>query len=337
MGSLHIWFGGWLAGTCLMIAITAQGQSVSTLGDGDIHWRSAWGLLQLAEMSNSAPQDSKSNLNKAMAECDAALKIQPDFFRTAALAAHCAYRLAQLENDSHLRDDDLRAARARFEVAAHCTGAEASLFREWGGMLIFESGLRKDARDRLVVLQEARQVYESGIHAANYSGERAKLERDLGTCLVLLAPYASGGAERLTLYDESIRHFQATTNVDTVGNSPQVCAHWGIALVESGKLTHNYQKLREAIERLGTALEGDPKNLEARYSLVCAYALLDEPGKAMRHLQICLENDNSKQTYYNLAAHDPDLDSLRSTAEYNASFGEKPRATVPAITPKISN
>jgi tetratricopeptide (TPR) repeat protein len=320
-----------------MSAAMARGQSVSTAGEADLHWRSAWGLLQVAEMSNSPPQDSKINLSKAMEECDAALKIRPDFFRTAALAAHCAYRLAQLESDPHVRDDDLRKARARFEVAAHCAGVEASLFREWGGMLTFESGLQKDARARLALLREARQMYESGIHAADYSGERAKLERDLGTCLVLLAPYADGSAEKLTLYDESILHFQATTNVDSVGNSPQVCAHWGIALVESGKLTHSYQKLREAIERLGTALEGDPKNLEARYNLICAYALLDEPAKAMRHLQICLENDDPKRTYYNLAAHDPDLDSLRSTAEYNAIFAEKPQATVPVISPKISN
>jgi tetratricopeptide (TPR) repeat protein len=326
-----------MAGVWLVIAAMATGQTVDIAGDADAHCRSAWGLLQLAEVSNSPPQDTKSNLGKAMAECDAALKIRPDFFRAAALAAHCSYRLARLESDPHLHDESIRAARARFEAAAHCTGAEASLFREWGGMLTFESDLQKDARSRLALLREARQVYESGIHAANYSGERAKLERDLGTCLVLLAPYAGGSADKLALYDKSIRHFQATTNVDTVGNSPQVCAHWGIALVESAKLTHDYQKLREAVERLGTALEGDPKNLEARYNLVCAYALLNEPAKALRHLRICLENDDAKRTYYNTAAHDPDLDSLRSTPEYDGIFGEKPSATVPAITPKISN
>ena len=328
---------GFLAGAWLIAATMAQGQSVDTNADAEAHCRSAWGLLQLAEVSNSPPQDSKSNLNKAMEDCDTALKIRPDFFRAAAMAAHCSYRLVQLESDPHQHEDDIRTARTRFEVAARCTGADASLFREWGGMLTFESGLQKDARGRLALLRAARQVYESGIRAANYSGERAKLERDLGSCLVLLAPYAGASADKLALYDESIRHFWATTNVDAVGNSPQVCAHWGIALVESGKLTHDYQKLREAIERLGTALEGDPKNLEARYNLVCAYALLDEPGKAMHHLQICLENDDAKHTYYNIAAHDPDLTSLRSTAEYTNIFAEKPRATVPIITPKISN
>ena len=330
--SFHISFGVWL-----IIATTAHGQSVGMAGDADAYCRSAWSLLQLAEISNSPPQDSRSNLGKALEDCDAALKIRPDFFRAAALAAHCAYRLAQLEGDPQLHDNDIRTARARFEVAAHCTDADASLFREWGGMLTLESGSQKDARGRLTLLREARQAYESGIRAANYSGERAKLERDLGTCLVLLAPYAGAPAEKLTLYGESIRHFQATTNVDIIGNSPQVCAHWGIALVESAKLTHDYQKLREAIERLETALEADPKNLEARYNLVCAYGLLDQPAKAMRHLQICLDNDDPKRTYYNTAAHDPDLDSLRSTPEFNEIFGEKPRPTVPAITPKISN
>src|ERR1700693_1068015 len=159
---------GCLAGVWLVIAAMATGQSADTAGDADAHCRSAWGLLQLAEVSNSPPQDTKSNLGKAMEECDAALKIRPDFFRASALAAHCSYRLAQLEGDPHLHDEGIRAARVRFEAAAHCTGAEASLFREWGGMLTFESGLQKDARSRLALLREARQVYESGIRAANY-------------------------------------------------------------------------------------------------------------------------------------------------------------------------
>ena len=345
IGLFHTSFGGrrpgtiagFLAGAWLIVVTIAHGQSQDAPADADAYCRSAWEMLQLVEGSNSPPQDSKSNLGKAIEQCDDALKIRPDFFRAAALAAHCAYRLAQMEHDPARRDDAIRRARDRFEIAARCAGSDASVFREWGGMLTFESSLREDARDRVALLREARRVYEVGIKSAAYSGERARLERDLGTCLVLLAPYAGASADKLTLYDESIRYFQATTNVDTVGNSPQVCAHWGIALVESAKLTHDYQKLREAIERLGTALESEPVNLEARYNLVCAYALLDDPVNALRHLRICLENDDAKHTYYNTAAHDPDLDSLRSTPEYNEIFGEKPRATVPTITPKISN
>src|SRR5580698_3543793 len=75
---------GYLAGVWLVIAAMATGQSADTAGDADAHCRSAWGLLQLAEVSNSPPQDTKSNLGKAMEECDAALKIRPDFFRASA-------------------------------------------------------------------------------------------------------------------------------------------------------------------------------------------------------------------------------------------------------------
>ena len=325
-----------LAASLLIGATMTHGQSVEPLGDADACWRSAWTFLQLAEASNSPPQESKVNMGKALAQCDGALKIRPDFFRAAALAAHCSYRLAQMERDPQRHDDQIRDARGRFEIAAHCTGANTSLFQEWGEMLVFESDLPGNARKRLALLQEARHVYESGIKLSNFAGERAKLDRDLGTCLVLLAALANSPAEKLTLYEEAIGHFESTTNVEAVATSPQVCAHWGIALVESGKLAHDYQLLRQAIERLGTALEGDPKNLEARYNMVCAYALLDDPASAMRHLQICLENDDSKRTYYNAAMHDPDLDSLRATSQYNDIFREKP--AMPSVVPaRISN
>ena len=327
-----------LLGALLASNVTARAQSVEPLGDADACWRSAWNFLQLAEASNSPPQESRVNMGKALEQGNAALKIRPDFFRAAALVAHCSYRLAQMERDPQRHDDQIRNARDRFGIAAHCTGANTSLFQEWGEMLVFESDLPRNTRKRLALLQEARHVYESGIKLSNFAGERAKLDRDLGTCLVLLAALANSPAEKLTLYEEAIGHFESTTNVEAVATSPQVCAHWGIALVESGKLAHDYQLLRQAIERLGTALEGDPKNLEARYNMVCAYALLDDPVSAMRHLQICLENDDSNHTYYNTAAHDPDLDSLRSTRQYNEVFGEKAKTTLPAIAPpRISN
>ena len=63
----------------------------------------------------------------------------------------------------------------------------------------------------------------------------------------------------------------------------------------------------------------DPTNGEARYNLVCAYALLNQPDNAMRHLRICLENDPQK-VYNNAAAKDPDFFNLRRTREYNDLF-----------------
>ena len=75
-------------------------------------------------------------------------------------------------------------------------------------MLVFESDLPGNARKRLALLQEARRVYESGIKLSTFTGERAKLDRDLGTCLVLLAALANSPAEKLTLYDEAIGYFE---------------------------------------------------------------------------------------------------------------------------------
>jgi hypothetical protein len=320
-----------------MMATLAAGQeqSVKTLDSPDVHYQFAWQFQRLAEVSNSPLEDSKANLARAIEQCDVALKMKTNLCRAAALAAHCSYRLTQLETNAIQHDASFRAACDRFEAAARCGGGDAALFREWAGMLTAEANAHPDIRDRLALLQEARRTYESGLATPDFSGERAKLERDLGTCLVVLAQQTAARADRLALYDRAIHLFTAATNVDSVAVSPQLCAHWGIALVESAKLTGDHMKLRWGIERLETALESDPRNQEARYNLVCAYALLNEPAYAMRHLRICLEGDDARRTYYNIASHDPDLDSLRRTRDYNEIFSLKPAMVVP--TPRISN
>ena len=92
--------GLFLLGLLLMMIPLARAQSVEPLGDADACWRSAWNFLQLAkEASNSPPQESRVNMSKALEQGNAALKIRPDFFRAAALAAHCSPypKLAQME------------------------------------------------------------------------------------------------------------------------------------------------------------------------------------------------------------------------------------------------
>jgi hypothetical protein len=82
----------------------------------------------------------------------------------------------------------------------------------------------------------------------------------------------------------------------------------------------------------------NPHNLEARYNLVCAYALMNEPDNAMRNLRICLENDDAGRTYYQAAARDPDLNSLHHVLAYDEIFGEKPTSSVDSLNkPTISN
>jgi tetratricopeptide (TPR) repeat protein len=155
---------------------------------------------------------------------------------------------------------------------------------------------------------------------------------------VLLAQSATEEAAKRGLYQEAIRQFASAGQVASVAGTPRLYTHWGVALLEYGKLTNDRQVLWQAVERLLTALEDDPHNLEARYNLVCVYALMNEPDKAMRNLRICLENDDAGRTYYQAAARDPDLNSLRRTPAYNEIFGEKPSSSADSLNkPTISD
>ena len=324
-----------IAAVVLVAAATIHSQADEVPPDADSYYRSAWELQKQAEDSKS-PQFSKTSLTKAIEQCDAATKIRPDFFRAHALAAHCLYRLAQLKTTRQEHRDSIQAARDRFEIAARCSGVDPALFREWGGMLISETKLHEDAPERLALLRDAKRVFESGLNLKGFSGEQGRLERDLGFCLLLIAQNVDKESEKRNLYEEALRRFGSAAQVDTVANTPQLSARWGIALVEYAKLTNDRMVLRQAVERLETALEQDARNTEARYNLVCAYALLEQPQNALRHLRVCLDNDDSKQTYYHAAVEDPDLNFLRHTREYNDLITEK-RLTSPLVKPKISD
>lgn len=318
------------------MAATASGQPGDTPVDADSCYRSAWELQKQAEESKS-PEDSRTYFNKAIEQCDATTKIRPDFFRAHALAAHCLNRLAQLNTTRQQHRESIQAARNRFEIAARCTDVNPALFREWAGMLISELGSYEESRDRLALLRDAKRALESGLNLKGFSGEHARLERDLGFCLLLMGQNVSDTTEKRSLYEEAIRRFGSAAQVDTVANTAQLSARWGIALVEYAKLTNDRKILHQAVERLETALQQDAQNLEARYNLVCAYALLERPENAMRHLRMCLDNDDAKHTYYNLAVKDPDLLFLRHTREYNDLIAEKYSPTAaPDVKPRIS-
>jgi tetratricopeptide (TPR) repeat protein len=196
----------------------------------------------------------------------------------------------------------------------------------------------ENAAQRQQLLGETRKVCELGLKLAGFTGERARLRCGLGTCLVLLAQSVTDDAAKRGLYQKAIRQFASAGEVESVANTPRLHTHWGVALLEYGKLTSDRQVLWQAAERLLTALENDPYNLEARYNLVCVCALMNEPDNAMRNLRICLENDDAGRTYYQAAARDPDLNSLRRTPAYNEIFSEKTPSSADTLNkPTISN
>ena len=326
-----------LTGVLLVMTEPVRAREGDPTGDADSHYRAAWELQKQAERSNSPSHEVVLNLNKTIEQCDAATKLAPDFCRAHVLAAHCLYRLAQLSTDRQEYSSHFQAARERFAIASRCPGVDAKMFREWGGMLIQEIPAHADRTDRLALLQEARRLFEVGLNLNAFSGERGRLERDLGLCLVLTAQNVTNVLEKRSLYEEAMRRFGSAAQVDAVAPTPQLSGRWGIALVEYGKLTNDRMALRQAVERLTTALEQDSQNNEARYNLACAYALLEQPGNAMRHLRVCLENDDSKRTYYQTALQDPDLSSLRRTREYYDLVNEKQPPRPVLVQPVITD
>jgi tetratricopeptide (TPR) repeat protein len=324
--------------TALVLAgvSTGFGQPGDSPVDADSCYRSAWKLQEMAEGAAST-NEAKTSLQAAIAQCDAAIKIKQNFFGANALAAHCYYRLAQFEPMPQPHRDLVEIADARFALAARCPEATAAVFDEWGDMLLQEATACETIAERRRLLLQARQVFESGLKLTDFSGQHAKVQRDLGICLTLLAESTGDETEKRSLYDEAIRQFTAAAKVEAVASTPQLHAHWGVALVEYSKLMKDPMMLREAIAQLGTALEKGAQGMEVHYNLACAYALLDQPDNSMRHLRICVDNDDARHTYYNAAVQDPDFWSLRSTREFNEMISSKQPPPIAPLAPSLSN
>jgi len=169
------------------------------------------------------------------------------------------------------------------------------------------------------ILQEAINSLNAGFVLTRFSGERAKIERDLGAAFLLMAKSSPGSPKQHALYKQAVEKFESATKVESEAKSARIYGLWGVALLELGKADNDRMLMRQATERMQTALEMDATNVEIRYNLACAYALLNQPEAGMRHLKMCLENDPD-HVYYNAAAKDPDLFNLRHMAEYNQLF-----------------
>jgi tetratricopeptide (TPR) repeat protein len=213
--------------------------------------------------------------------------------------------------------------REQYLAAARCPGVESPLYHDLGVMLTQEADLlAANPTERRVILQEAINSLNAGLNLASFNGERARIERDLGAALVLLGKASQGLANQHALYKQAVEKFESGTKVGNEAKTARIFGLWGVALLELGKADNDRMLMRQAVERLQTAIELDTANVESRYNLARAYALLDQPEPGMRHLKICLDHDPDR-AYYNTAMKDPDLDNLRRTAEYNQLFDDE--------------
>jgi len=194
------------------------------------------------------------------------------------------------------------------------------LYYEWGAFLNYDANhLPADGPERLSARLAAKDAFETSLKLVHYKGDHARVEEDLGITLVTLGLESRDASRQPALYEQAIARFDSATQVPTVADTGRVYGLWGVALLQLGKMNHDHMLIRQAIERLQTALEKNPRDPETNYNLACAYTLLDHPDSSLRYLRACLDND-PLHTFYNHAATDPDFDALRRTPEYNQMF-----------------
>lgn len=268
----------------------------------------------------------------AIAHYRAAVEKQPGNTRANFLWAISLVRL--LYATSHPADVRLLAeqARERFAIAAAQPQADVAVHEQRALFLgTTAARLATNAAQRVALLREAREAFTQALRDAPFTGQRARLSSQFGSLLLQLAE-ASPPTEKRTHLREALTHFEATRKVENLTNLPEIYDHWGIALLRLGQLDRNSMHLRLAVERFQSALELSPDRLESRYNLACAYALLNQPASALRHLRQCLDHDTNGVFRAGIQT-DPDLATVRDTAEYRDWFG--PPSVETLVEPKL--
>ena len=298
-------------------------------------FRTGWDSQRQAEAVAPKPE-CLPLFERAISNYTAAAAVKPNAFPVEFNWARCLQQLAFINPDAARRRTLARLAYDRFRIAATCDEADWRAYASWGQMLNSQPELFATSPAKTYpVLLEAKEKIEKALELARYSGEIAMIERDLGLCLIQLGQVATEPGKRREFYTQAIRKLEAVTAKSPAVANARLYGMWGVAQVQLSKLENDRMLLRRSIERFQTSLEMDPSNGETRYNLVCAYALLEQPEPALRHLRLCLANDPNR-TFYNAAAADPDLDSLRRTPEFNQLLGSMPTSSSVFDRPQIS-
>jgi tetratricopeptide (TPR) repeat protein len=308
----------------LAVCLAAFGDNATNAPPPDLsQLLEAGKAFQKAAEEAKTPGQAADNYQKAIEQFSHAATVAPDSYHAHFLYGHSLYTTALHTTDRGQRRTLILAAREQYRAAAPCAGVDWLLYREWGAMLTNEIDLLAGSTaERRAILEEAIDSLNAGLNLTRFSVERATIERELGVALLLRAKSSPASPGQRALYKQAIEKFESATKVGTEAKTARIYGLWGVALLEIGKGDNDRMLMGQAVERLQTALDMDAANVEIRYTLACAYALLDQPEAGMRHLKTCLESDPDR-TYYRAASKDPDLANLRGTAEYNQIFSDE--------------
>ena len=149
------------------------------------------------------------------------------------------------------------------------------------------------------------------------------MENGIGFCQAYLADVSTDREEKRALYKQAVANFGTSAQALPETVTANTYTVWGLSLFRLGKLDNDRPIIRQSVERLSTAVENDPANLSGHYNLACAFARLDQPDAALRHLRLCLAKDGAG-IYREAAANDVDLKSLRRLPEFQEMIGSIP-------------
>jgi tetratricopeptide (TPR) repeat protein len=287
---------------------------------------------------STSPAEAIQHFQRAIMQYAEVTRLQPNHCRAHALWARSLHALARHIPEPVLKRARLAEARERYATAARCPGAEWSVYHEWAAMLTFElENLADTPEQRRATLTEAAEIFQKALELARFSGDRAGIQRDLGVCLLLLGKDSTEPSRQRQHFKQAAECFESATRVEAQSRTARIYGLWGVALLELAKLNRDRLMMRQAIERLQTALQLQPGNPEASYNLTCAYAWLNQPEPALRHLKTALANDPTLR-FHHAAQKDPDLQSLRHRPEYTELFAPKPPPPPDALSrPAISD
>ena len=301
------------AGLCFSQLSLADPPQASTPSDV---FKAGLALQNQAEHATE-PGAAQALYEKAIDQYRQATLLAPEFYPAQAMWANCLHQLLRRATEPPRRQALATAAQERFREASRFKDADSRLYHDWGLFLTLQSERSASASPEASRrwLEETKSVFEKGLDVARFSGEKIKIHRDLGICLVRLGLLTRDPLQQRALWNRAIGSFEAVAHASNAPE-PRVLAMWGVALLQLGKLDGERLTIRSSIERLLTSVELDPENPETRYNLACAYAILDQFENAMRHLRVCLEHD-PKGTYREAARVDPDLHLMARLPEFN--------------------
>lgn len=254
-----------------------------------------------------------------------------------ATLARTLHRLARMTAPSDEKTTYAREAREYFQEAERLGASQWGFYNDWALLLGGQTECFATTPEKTsTVLSEAIGLFDKSLAGATYSAQLAELRRDRSVCLMKLAEISTDSKNRLQLYHEADTGFDYANARVPKAMTARYHGLWGVALLRIAELKRETMTARQAVARLLTALEIDPRNAEVHYNLACAYSLNRQTTNALTHLRMCFEYA-ADERFRLSASTDVDLEILRESDDFKLLLTDATQSEVARRLPTLSN